>query len=163
SLGSSRSAVQSGFSVDASSSPIAATAASRTFSCRARSSAMDVRRSSTVAPRRPRRKTRATAAAPAATAGSSSSVARRIASGARGTGRLIIAASGRRSLLDSDDERGSPVEAARLFARVVVLRALLAVAPRFETAGGNAARDEVVADAGRAPLTERQVVLGRAD
>src|SRR5689334_25266003 len=64
---------------------------------------------------------------------------------------------------DADDERGATIEPARFLAAVVVLRPFLAVADRSEPIGANAPARQVVADGRRAPLTQRQVVLGRAD
>ena len=63
----------------------------------------------------------------------------------------------------SHHQRRAAIEAARLFARVVELRPLLAVADRAEAVGADAAARQVVADRGGAAFAERQVVLGRAD
>src|SRR4051794_37065600 len=60
-------------------------------------------------------------------------------------------------------EGGAPVEAPRLFARVVVLRSLLTVAHAAEPVRTDAVAREVVANRVRAALAERQVVFGRAD
>ena len=66
-------------------------------------------------------------------------------------------------LLDAHDERGAAIEAAGLFARVVVLRPLLAVADGAQPVGADAAAGQVVAHRVGAALAERQVVFGRAD
>src|SRR6185369_135630 len=62
-----------------------------------------------------------------------------------------------------DHQYCASVQTSRFFARVVVLRVLLAVAPRLETRGRDAARNQIVSDTGGAPLTERQIVLRRPD
>src|SRR5262249_12657096 len=68
-----------------------------------------------------------------------------------------------RTSLNLDDEDRPPIQPTGFLSRVVVLRILLAVAPRLQARRRNATRDQVVADACRAPLTERQVVFSRAD
>src|SRR4051812_44252930 len=62
-----------------------------------------------------------------------------------------------------DHERGAPVQAARFLAAVVVLRPLFAVTDRSHPIRGYAAADEVVLDGVGATITEREVVLCRAD
>src|SRR4029078_1452239 len=66
-------------------------------------------------------------------------------------------------LLPPHDELRAPVQAARLFARVVVLGPLFTVAHGAEPVRGHAARRQVVADGGAAALAEAEVVLGGAD
>src|SRR5262245_1394972 len=64
---------------------------------------------------------------------------------------------------ESDDQRRSTVEAARLLAGVVVLRTLLAVADGAEPIRADAAADEIVAHRVGAAFAEREVVFRRAD
>src|SRR5690606_3556297 len=65
--------------------------------------------------------------------------------------------------LHANDQRRAAIEPSRLFARVVVLRPLLAVAHRAQTIGADAAAREVIAHRVGAAFAEREVVFGRAD
>src|SRR5258708_16284687 len=66
------------------------------------------------------------------------------------------------NLLHPHDQSGAPIEPARLLARVVELRALLAVADRLQAVGAGAAAREIGADRIRPPPAERPGVLPRA-
>src|SRR5688500_205184 len=65
--------------------------------------------------------------------------------------------------LQPNHQRGAAVQAARFFARVVVLRPLLAVADGVEAGSGNPAARQVLTHGIGAALAEGQVVFGRAD
>src|SRR4029077_7541941 len=60
-------------------------------------------------------------------------------------------------------QRRTTIQAARFFTRVLVLRPLLTIADRPEAVFRDAAAHEVVLHSRRAPIAEREVVLGRAD
>src|SRR5262245_3810439 len=68
-----------------------------------------------------------------------------------------------RLFLQVDDQSRTTVETARLFASVVVLRTLFAVAHRGETRLRHAPADQIVADRVGSAIAEREVVFGRAD
>src|SRR5262249_41383440 len=60
-------------------------------------------------------------------------------------------------------ERRATVQAARFLARVVVLRTLFSIADRPQPVGADAAAHQIVLHRVRAPVAQRQVVLGRPD
>src|SRR5260221_14512687 len=64
---------------------------------------------------------------------------------------------------DAHNHGGTPVEPARLFAAVVVLGPLFAVADGAEAVGADAAARQVVPHRGRPPLAELHGVFCRGD
>src|SRR6476619_5337312 len=78
-------------------------------------------------------------------------------------GHLPSAISHRWLSAQPDHQRGAAVEATGLFAAVVELGPLFAVAHRAQTIRSHTAARQVLADRGRAAFTKREVVLGRAD
>src|SRR5687767_14235955 len=73
------------------------------------------------------------------------------------------AKSEQRSAEDAHYESGATVQAPRLFARVVMLWPLLAVADRADAVGADPAAHQILAHGAGAPVAERDVVLRRAD
>src|SRR5258707_2256694 len=65
-------------------------------------------------------------------------------------------------LLQSDHQRGAPIQAPRFLARVVVFGPLLAVADRLEPIGGDAPADQVILHGGGAAIAQRAGVICRA-